>query len=696
MGNSHSGDGLTIVFESLSSDPGLDVVDPIERRRRPIHTPESVAPSSVDQDAFRFPVTASVAIETEALSITDGLPLIVRDEAGQMIEEVTQGETRTFPAGEYSLEPSGIVKVYVRVESPLRIDSDTHQVDIGLDGTRRVLIGSRSTHDRPAATVTTTPDPEDLLAAISTFGSALKTTTPERAFPLHRGHPPRLEVGPECSIPAGLEPPANDLHIEVPPTYRHAYAAAPLAYYLGARIEPGPEPRIVGQGIDHVLDAMGPVEDGVERALKQVFLLDCVTRTEGLFRVDLHERRVLEDRLDVDFVDLYNAPHHERVARYLDVPHEVVADQVPTWGLTAHVESSIDSAETLPYLVDDLAVVRRAEAERVSAEAIETGAATGLMRSASPSTTRGESTLDTSFVHPCHEADSIEQAWVGEGTPLGATKAVTAAYENRIGRTPSTGSIDISVVCNADAMAEEGDAVDDVYGSGSSLPFDVNVHRNLSREELVDLLAREHDFLHYVGHIGDDGFRCSDGRLDIANLEDVGVDAFFLNACQSYEQGTKLIQAGAIGGIVTVRDVVNHGAVRIGSAVARLLNCGFPLRPAIEIARDESVIGSLYAVVGDGGFSVVQPESGAPFVQHISRTDEGFAVEFDMFGGPPGMGCLYYPYCGSRKQYHLASGYIEEFSVSEDDFIQHLNMDEYPLRVECALEWSSEVTPTDF
>ncbi|AGN01725.1 hypothetical protein L593_08900 [Salinarchaeum sp. Harcht-Bsk1] len=243
-------------------------------------------------------------------------------------------------------------------------------------------------------------------------------------------------------------------------------------------------------------------------------------------------------------------------------------------------------------------------------------------------------------------------------------------------------------------MAEEGDLVDDAYGSRAEaeLPFDITIRSDTTSEELTDILAEERDFLHYIGHIDDDGFRCTDGRLDASQIEDVGVDAFFLNACQSYEQGTALVEAGAIGGIVTVRNVANLGAVKIGRAVAQLLNSGFPLRPALDIARDESIIGCHYIVVGDGGLSIVQPMSGTPYLGDIEQTGEKYKLSLDLFGASPGMGGVFSPHLAGVSEYYLASGSITELVVTGDELDSFLHNENFPVRRNSWLEWSNELS----
>src|SRR5699024_7379653 len=136
-------------------------------------------------------------------------------------------------------------------------------------------------------------------------------------------------------------------------------------------------------------------------------------------------------------------------------------------------------------------------------------------------------------------ADSLEQTWIGEGTPLGASKASLAAYRNRLERTPAEGDIEITVVCNDAAMDDER-VVEASYGERADLPFDVTVAVALPPDESADVLATRPDFLYYIGGVDDEGFACADGRPDARQLDSAGGGAFQPNACQSYRQGMAL------------------------------------------------------------------------------------------------------------------------------------------------------------
>lgn len=697
--NGQRADSVAIRFECDGET--LDIVDTIERRRYSLSLSCAGEPAPTTTDSFRFPVDDAVSIETASITLPTVLAVYVRDTDGTMRSETTQFGTESFPAGAYILELCAPMKLYVRVDGPLTIRSEMTRMEIEFPERVPITVGARSKHDRPAATVTTTDDPKDVMAAISTFGSALKTTSPERSYPTLRGHPPTIERGEALSIPDTLTPPETDVTIKIPETLGHAFCVAPLAYYLGATIEPGDDDPCIhtDSGFVHPLGVDSTFESEVERVLKQTFFLDCVTRTEGLYPIDLHERREIERAVDLDFGELYEKSIGEQLAAYLSVPYSVIEPHVPEWKLTSHVESRPTSIEMLPFLVNDLAVIRTPDTKHVSTTQTETTAIEGFLRNSFTRSTREAASAPTpqtaSYVEP-GRTESLEQAWVGDETPIGASKATPQAYRNRLAREHSTGDISIAVVCNDAEMAEERDLVDDVYGSREELPFEITAHKNLTREELRTVLETDVDFLHYIGHIEPDGFECPDGKLDAANMSDVGVDAFLLNGCQSYDQGMALIDGGAIGGIVTLTDVINTGAVKIGSALARLLNNGFPLRAALEVAKDEDIMGGQYIVVGDGGMAVTQAEGGTPCICKVERVNEEYDVTIKAFvNSTEGMGSLISPIIEETDTKYLNSGHIDTFRMTEDELREFLQWS-MPVIISNNLYWSDKLIASNF
>ena len=700
-----------LTFEALEDPPGVRVVDQLERLRYRLDVPEPVSPTRIDPGTFHFPVGSAISVTTDSLALPTVVSVFVRDGDGKMVTEVEHLDEKSLGPGAYILELSTQIKTYIEVEGPFEVTTDILETRIDFAEPTTVRIGARSRHERPAATVTTTDDPVDMMAAVSTFGSALKSTTPERSYPSLRGHPPAIELGDSLEIPDAIQPPETGIQIELPPKREYVYVAAPLAYYLGAEVVPGSTPRLTTEtGFEYALDPPGGTvgyEKRVEHTLKQLFVLDCITRTEGLYDVDLHERNELERHVDLDFETLYDQPLAEQVATYLDIPYAVVADQVPEWRLTVHVEPKRETVEQLPFVVDDLAVVRTVgdTSPYQSVSQPEPSGTVGddvLTRSAANSTgTTDDETLarsttdspgktDNAYVEP-QSTDSLEQAWIGDRIPIGASKLTTEAFHNRLDREVSEGDISITVVLNDDRMSEERDLVDRVYGDRENLPFDVRVHRDLTAAELREVLRVESSFFHYIGHTERDGFVCADGKLDAATLEETGVESFLLNACNSYEQGLRLIEAGSIGGIVTLNDIISDRAVDMGETLARLLNAGFPLRAALTVAREESILGGQYIVVGDGGMSVTQAPSRTPTLLELSEVEDGFSMEIRTYPtDDAGLGTIYIPHLDGQKEYFITSGTIGSFQVTKDELDDYLKLENFPIKTEESLRWSRD------
>ncbi|MHB9286998.1 hypothetical protein ACKVMT_08140 [Halobacteriales archaeon Cl-PHB] len=691
-------DGKTpLAFEPLADRPGLEVVDRLEQQRYRLHTPEAVSPDLVDPTAFHFPVGRAVAFETSDLVLPNVVSVIVRDAAGDMVAEVEHLDAVSLPPDSYVFELSTQIKSYVEVTGAVDITADLAEVQFDFGATASVRLGARSRHERPAATITTTDDPVDVMAAVETFGSALKTTDPERSYPTLRGHPPAIERGETLAIPDGIDRPDTDVRLELPPRLDAVYTASPLAYYLGAAVEPGSTPRLVtDSGFEHSFETPQGFEDEVARVLQQVFFFDCLTRTEGLYTIDLHERNAVDPYVDLDFASLYEQSIGEQVAAYLQVPFDLVEEYVPQWRLTAHVEPSPGTVEQLPFVVDDLAIVRTESpgttGDTDDRRAIPQTQDDDLLTRSAGGASRQP---DVSYVEPAPR-DTLEQAWIGDGIPIGASKLTTDAFQNRLNRDLSHDEIQITIVLNDSRMAEERDLVDEVYGDREELPFEVSVFRNTTVAELRDILRDRSGFLHYIGHTEADGFECSDGKLDADDLAQTGIEAFLLNACNSYRQGLKLIEAGAIAGIVTLNDIINDGAVRIGETTARLLNAGFPLRASLTIAREQSVQGGQYIVVGDGGMTVGQPSGGQPNILDVTRSGDRFEVTITSYVmDDKGLGSIFRPLIDDVTEFYLVGGVVDSFEFSTAELAAFLDLEQVPVRIEDELFWSQAVSIPD-
>ncbi|PSQ40201.1 hypothetical protein BRD10_02620 [Halobacteriales archaeon SW_12_71_31] len=698
-----------IQFET--ADTGITVVDGIERKRDHLGTDPVVEPTPVPTDRLVAPVDSAVRLYADRVEADPNI-VMVRDDSFDMVDHLTEGTEREYPPGRYVVDVSGPIKQYLQVDGRLSISTDEGTViEVG-DGAE-ALLGARSKHNRPATEITVPPTTDGLVRAVSTFGAALKMTTPDRSWPGHRGHPPAVTVGDELDVPQGLAPPCPEVQVLVPPEERYVYPVAPLVYYLGAELVPhrGPPQIRTDAGFEYDLQRSGEeFETRVEQTLKQVLFLECCLRSEGLIELPLHERSAVAGDLPMNAAELFDQPAQVRLPAYLSVEHETIAPHIPDWELAAHLAPRPEQAELLPHLVNDLAVVRTttedegdgggvdptelSTPEPTVDEAVTDDAAPeegdasfeDFFRSAGTDIGDGW-TVENSVDLRDDGSDALETVWSGEGVPVGASKATKRAYENRYSRQPDPPPIDVGVVCNDDSMSEELD-VTELY-DGEKLPMNVSTYRNLSRAGLKTLVeAGDVDFLHYIGHAEPDGLHCADGTLSFAEIDGTETEAFLLNACRSFDQGRALIEAGAIGGVVTLQPVPIESAAEVGKRVAELLNIGYPLGVAVDVADEATQIGSQYQIVGDGGRAVAQHKSGGAFVHEVTPVDGDLssASEYDLrIQGHPGenngLGGVFHPHHDEFGHYLIGNS-TPEVRLEQETLVGFLRKSSEPVIVQ--------------
>jgi len=698
-------------FDALDQRTGLRIFDPIENALFELYTPESVDPEPASTRGFYFPVDRAVGLRASAVEIPKLVSTVVRNREGEMLADATTSETQTFDAGGYLVElQSTPMKLYLVVEGPMEIRPGEESVTVAFERERRVRVGARSFHEHPTGTVTVTDDVTDAMAALSTFGSALKTTSCERSFPTLRGHPPVIERGDSFSVASEIETPDTGVTLVVPPEREYVFPSASLAYYLGAEVVAGDQPRLTVDGFEYDLDGEGGYEATVNRVLEQVFFLDCLTRTEGYYPVDLHEREQVEPLVELEFGDLYGRPLSAQLPAYLSVPYDVLEPYALDWHLTTDVVPVAENLPALPYLADELSLLRTPDESTPDSPAPTFDAVEEFTRAAvaagdftrsdaetagvaTRSTSDGRITDDEMFQAPA--VDTIEHAWVGDGYPVNANKVTLDALARQTDRTsPDESAIEVHVVCNDPRMAEEN-VVGEFYGVRDLVNYDVTIHEELTTAELAALFESPSDFLHYVGHADEAGFRCADGHLDAASLDSVGVEAFLLNACQSYEQGRTLVEKGSLGGVVTLAEVVDSAATKVGRALARLLNVGFSLRPALSIAKEEILVSIEYVTIGDGGLTLCQNESGGPVKLQIRRDGDEYLIKYYSYPNSSYRLGSMTAFMADDTYRYLASGESGPFRVTADELSSILNVEFAPTEIDGELRWSKDLSPSN-
>ncbi|TYT61974.1 hypothetical protein [Natrialba swarupiae] len=687
---------MTIEFETTANPVGLEVHDSLEQRHLQIETSASVSPGSIDPDEFCFTVDETCTIETDEIVFDHRYAVTIHDQTGQAISNFEAGETAELDDRTQFVGVSAPIKLYVRVDVPGTIDISLTGLRITLEQEGVVELGARSAHDRPAGTITTPPDLESVAEAISAVPSALKTTSPERTWPTLRGHPPLIELGDHLDVPEGIDRTGGNVELVVPNEYLAVYQAAPLAFFLGATVRTGPNPRLETPLFERSLAADDTFGDEIAQLLKRFFFLDCLTRTEGIFQYDIIERAPLEEELSFDLVDIYDKPLPVRLERYLEIPYDVIDPHTPRWPLTAYVPDKPESVEVVPFVVNELGIIRESRGRTPNTVPQLEPTTTQLVRSTaeyrSPSTYDDES----AFVVPRIRDKSVEHAWFGDAIPQNASKATIEAYRNQIDRDARSESIEILVVCNDARMIDEHDLLDETYGTREELPFEIHSEFGVDSDQLATLLTQGgYDFLHYIGHATEDGIRCPDGDLDVRTLESVDLGVFFLNACRSYEQGLALTRRGAFGGVSTYSDVVNEDAVEAGETFARLLNRGFSLRAALEIAQQNTALGEQYLIVGDGSADIAQSDGGSPGVVELERWSEhefGFGIR-TYSTKEYKLGTVSASDLESVVDTHLSPGFTPLTPVDEEKLLEYLTWTELPILFNERLHWNDGIGP---
>lgn len=674
--------------------------DPIPGQQYPLRTNEDVSLEDADRSDFRFPVDTAARAELGRLYFPSIPKTYVRDDGGELVDDVDEDEVSQYGPGRYIVEVEPPMKLYLQFEGAFSLVSFGDQMVLDFSEQTAVRIAVRSYHDEPAGTITITEDPADAMTGLSFLSSSLKTLSPERSFPTLRGYPPNVDIGEQLDVPEGLERPSSQLRVGCQPAWREILPLAPLAFYLGAEFVEHETPAIIGPDFEHTLEATTQIDRLAARTFQHLFLLDTVVRTAGFYDVNLKARERVEDRLSVNYERLYSSRLSDRTREYLDIDEAIIEDVVPTWRLTVDMEPQAESAEFLPYVLNDLGTIRTDSATKFGNEPEQGSISdsvlpgpTELVRSveeyvrsgsASGSPVQGEEFVSL------EDTDSIEHAWAGGGRPVDADKLLREGIDNRLSW-ESSGEIEISVVCNDPKMSAE--AANTIYDGKEEMPFNVTFSGPLTVSGLRDELAKDVDFLHYIGHVDESGFQCEDGVLELGSEDvDVRVGSFFLNACQSYQQGVEMVRAGSIGGIVTLSDVVNDGAMHMGQLVARLLNEGFSLRSALKVAREERHVGNQYLVVGDGGSGITQSKSGTPYLLSVESIQSNL-FEMEIRGYPcveRGMGSLITPYLEGSDTHYLNTGTIDSFILSRSSLSSYLSRQRNPVFLNGELYWSDE------
>ncbi|GAA0655941.1 type 1 periplasmic-binding domain-containing protein [Salarchaeum japonicum] len=521
-------------------------------------------------DGFLFPVDDAVGTTTDAIEFPPGVTAYLRNANGDHRGEFST-TPRDLPEGTHYLELAAPVKTYVRLSRTAATAAYTEPRSEG--GVLRVSfpepayveVGARSAHDRPRATMTVPDDPRALMRAVSRLGSSIREFSPERSWPTLRGYPPGIEVGDELAIPDGLRTPDTGVTLGVPDSLAAVYRVAPLAYYLGATVEPASEPRLsLSNGYTAPIAPDEPLETAVDRLLATCLVLDSLARTDGYYALPRHEYDELAARLPFYPPNLYESSIPEQLMEYLEVSPDLLAPAVPQWPVTAVLRDDIADAELLPHVLHGLWRVHVDDDRR---------------------------TIDSGAFGP-----SAATAHAAGVPPVGDTRLVPS-FRDAARRTPYVTRDDSETVVFAGS-----DRASALRDATAALPEPVTVTASDDRETVRETAA-DATVAYWDRPVRPDGISCTDGVLAFDALDTTTLGLGVVTGTHAFDAAVALAERG-VPAVIAAPDRLP------ADRVADLLHCA-QVGCSAEAAVRYADLGDAVRVVGHPTYVPVRPDDSA-------------------------------------------------------------------------------------
>jgi hypothetical protein len=530
---------------------------------------------------FDVPVDDAVSVETDSIEIAGAPSTQLRSVDGEYHGSLTDGEFSID--GENYVDISAVLKLLVYVDDEMtgRLVGNRENPEsllVTAEESTRIVVGARSFHERPLATMTVTDDPEDLMRASSYLGSSIKEWSAERSWPTLRGHPPAIELGDELHVPDRLSVPDTDVTVAVPSNVADVLRVTPLAHYFGAEVVPGDraELRLGSQHVES-LGAGEELEQSVDDLLAHALVLDSLVRIGGYYSMPRYEYDELAPELPFYPPELYDEPIHRQLLEYLEVPHETVRPYAPDWPAVGTLRPTGSDAGAVPYLLNTLARVH----------VTEDGIPSGPVGGGKPvhlSTSRAVP-RNVAAIPPTARERAVEH----ERCPSEDAAVLFVGFDRQAGT---------RFTADWNRM-EIGDAPTTDYRS------------SVSRTELRTLLTEPYTHVHYGNRVTEEGFVCDDGLLGFDELPEGTVGSI------SFQWGrpstTELTGLHDVASVVCLMD--DPLPLETAQTFAVYLVIGRSVAASAHLARIDGV-----RYIGDPTLPVTgRPVGHPPFVSRVER-----------------------------------------------------------------------------
>ena len=571
----------------------------------------------------------------------------------------------------------------------------------------RVSVGFKSTVSAPEHVLIAEPTTEGLATAFSHLGTTIRTTSTKRVHRYYRDHPPLIELGEKTTIPEEVRRrrPETGIELVVPDRLEPLFAAASLAYYLGARIQiedvSAPVLRASDADVHHEFDSLPTFQAQAGRLLRRMFYLDRLSLYAESARTEMYHAECLEEA-GITVGEMADVPLAARLERYLDFSAETVDEVLPPWPFRMTVPPTPERAPQLPYLLDDLAMIelpgRPDEGRETESRGGGTGSEpmiggpydrTGTLSAVDPDPPAGErqparNGLDAS--PPVWGTLAADPDADFTALPDADFTALPAAYEHRrtfLGKDWDERTVVVAFVGRA--TDDERRSVVERYARRDELS-EITVERldDPTCERLRSVFEEGADFLHYVGDCDGTGLACADGILAPASLPNNEVVSFQLDAPNSWSVGVELIEIGSVAGIV-YDGTSPADREAVGTAPGELLLYQHSLATARLCAMAVDEIGTDSAVVGDGTFGFAakwQPGE----IHELTTTDDGFEVALHPYPIDPAGSYSYPPWLNDVRLMATTA----TFQLVPDELMSLLSSGSTPVVYDGDLYWDEK------
>ncbi|UTF53011.1 hypothetical protein [Natronosalvus rutilus] len=541
----------------------------------------------------------------------------------------------SLPEGQYrcSVESSINVHLWFDGAGTIRYRSESG-LTISFPYPTTVTFGFKTYVDYPRHELTVEPTTAGFATAVSHLGATITTTSVDRVHRNNRGYPPTIRLGSETTVPAAVEASTPDTGIEllIPDSLSALLPAAPLAYYLGARVrvqdDSAPILRAPAVDVYHEFDPLPAFEGQTAALLKRIFFLDMLATWYDDSEWTVRAHGILESA-GIDLEPCVEAPLAERLEAYLSFPGPPLEEALPAWPYRMTVEPSPESVAQLPHLLYDMAAIelpKVAESTETTKEATEATEPAEVM-DATEATKATNTTETTRSAAGSPSSDErhfevitrlrgrLRSGGAASDPTDAAFTSMPGAYRNRLeylGRDCRQRAV---VVAFTDEVtdAERESVVDRYRRRDDVLSPTVTALETPSREELAGVFETGVDFLHVVGDCSEAGIPCRDGVLEPASLAENNVQLFQIDGPRSL--AVDLVERGSVAGVGGVagiagasKDGDDNGDRSSDTTVGELLLYGHSLATATQCAARTDTIESQpqpRAVVGDGSYRFV-------------------------------------------------------------------------------------------